>query len=336
MSRWSEFGFPDLAGVHFQTALHGLTKALEERLFSGAIDLPGDIDILNVCENMRAYPIRWAVGDIDNMFYYLRDYVLPDGSVFTLQNAADYLQEELIDMDKRSESQWRYPWSGLKYEWCMQRYRFLNLAWKSAPGIVRTTSVYERFAGSGKTFSEAVDKLEREDFSEAAYRDIEMSLVTECGNGWCSVTRTSDLPIRLKYGPRAPGLVCVEITPRMIRDPYFDIPEDALEYSAVSGRENILQWKWDDFGCGLQINTPQIIFSQQMPADIEQGAEVDLSGLYKRLSAALKAASFSAPRPGYEYCTISRGFTANLSCFCDFRNCFEFYDPPEMQKKVFV
>ena len=339
MSQWQNYGFPDLAGVSFQTALRGLTCALMERLQAVGAHISAGDNILNFYEDKKlyCYPIFRIVTDIDNLFYRLDCYVLPDGSVFSLKNAADYLQEELIDMDQLCDTEWGYPYSALKYEWCMQRYRFINLAWKTAPSMQYVNAVYEKHSGSGKTYSEAADKFEREEYNTVSSNTFEMSQITERGKDSWTVTRCLRIPDRVKYLLSAPGLLCLEITPRMTRRNCdgVNIPENALVFSHKQD-DSFRQWQADDFGCGLTFNTPQIFFSQHIPETTAPGEEVELTGLYKHLSSLGKAASFPVPQSGYDYSMIARGFSAELSCFCDFRNYFDFYDPPGIRKAGFV
>ena len=344
MSQWQNYGFPDLRGVSFQTVLYGLTCAAMERLQAVGKHIYAGDNILNFYENkkMYCYPISRIVRGIDNLFYHLDDYVLPDGSIFTLKNAADYLQEEVIDMAQFRDADWVYPHSALKYEWCMQRYRFFNFAWKTKYNMQIVNSIYEESSGSGGTYSEAVSKLELDEYKNGYFSGFEMSQVTVRtkdfqGKDYWNVTRYLQIPDRVQYNLSAPGLVCLEITPRMSRrdSSGMGIPEGALEFSSEQNG-TLRQWQADDFGCGLKFNTPQIFFSQHIPEGTVPGAEVELTGLYKQLSALGKAASFPVPPSGYDSSTIARGFFAELSCFCDFRNYFKFYDPPETQNAVFI
>ena len=339
MSQWQNYGFPDLTGVSFQTALYGLTCAAMERLQAVNTHEYVSDRILNFYEDktMYCHPIFRIVTDIDNLFYRMNGYVLPDGSTFSLENAANYLQEDLIDMDQRCDTEWIYPYSALKYEWCMQRYRFINLAWKTAPSMQYVNFIYEKHAGSGDTYSEAVSKLEREEYKTVSSNTFEMSQITERGKDSWNVTRCLRIPDRVKYNLSVPGLVCLEITPRMlqINSNGVDIPEDALAFSHKHDN-TFRQWQAYDFGCGLKFNTPQIFFSQHIPDGTVPGTMVELTGLYQKLSNLGKAASFPVPQSGYDYSMSVRGFSAELSCFCDLRNYFKFYDPPEMQKAFFV
>ena len=340
MSQWQNYGFPDLSGIPFQTALYGLTCALMERLQAVGTHVYAGDNILNFYENknMYCYPIPGIVTDIDNLFYYLDAYVLPDGSVFSLENAAKYLQEDLIKMNTRCNGEWPYTDSALKYEWCMQRYRFINLAWKTNYWMQYVRSIYEKRSGSGETYSEAVSNLQRVEYDSGFYSHFGMELVTEKSNDSWYVARCLRIPDRVKYLPEVPGLVCLEITPRMTRqnNDGVNIPENALEFSHEDGDQTCRQWQANDFGCGLKFNIPQIFFSQHIPEGTIPGTEVELTGLSERLSALGNAASFPQPQSGYDYNMIARGFYAEISCFCDFRNYFDFYDPPEMQKKGFV
>ena len=204
MSQWQNYGFPDLSGVHFQTALHGLLCALKERLQAAGMLENIDPQILNACENMQAYPIFRVITGIDNILDRLDRYILPDNSVFSLKNAAAFLQEELIDMDRAHDTAWNYPCSALKYQWCMQRYRFINLVWKTAPSMQYVNSIYEKSSGSGETYSEAASKLEREDYDNENYNTFEMSQITEQWQDSWSITRYLRIPDRVKYFPSAP------------------------------------------------------------------------------------------------------------------------------------
>ena len=340
MSQWQNYGFPDLSGVHFQIALQGLTCAVMERAQAlGVAEYYIADELLNFYENKSMYccPIYDIVNNIDGVFSSLYHYVLPDGSVFSLENAAAYLKEDLIKINNRTEGSWSYADSALKYEWCMQRYRFINLAWKTDYSMQIVNSIYEKSSGSGETYFKAVSELERTEYDNGFYSWFEMELITERGKDSWNVTRHLLIPDRVKYNLSAPGLVCLEIIPRMTRELHGDIniPENALEFSYK--RDNTFcRWQADDFGCGLKFNTPQMFFSQHIPAGTIPGSEVKLTGLYKHLSSLGKAASFPVPQSGYDYSTFVRGFSAELSSFCDFRNYFNFYAPPETQKTVIV
>lgn len=338
MSQWQNYGFPDLSGVHFQIALQGLLYALKERILAVyKDDYSSSFDVFEICDEMQITAIPDAVNRVDNVFYYLEKYILPDGNTFTLENAAKYLNEDLIKMNQRYEGSFPYADAALKYGWLLQRYRFINLAWKTAPSMQYCCSIYEKSSGSGDTFQEAVSRLEREDYYNESYNTFEMSLITERWEDSLRVSRYLRIPDRVKYFPSAPGLLCLEITPRMTtkKSDYIDIPENALEFSYKQD-DTFRQWQAYDFNCGLQFNTPQIFFSQPVPAGIAPGTEVKLSGLYEKLSARGDGASFPVPQTGYDYSMFARGFSAELSCFCDFRNYFDFYDPPEKQKKGFI
>jgi hypothetical protein len=343
MSKWNEYGFPDLSGVHFQTALQGLTCAVMERYKAifGDEDYGVSDQIKDFYEDEKSYchPIPEITKSIDNIFAYLHYYVLPDGSLFTLENAANYLKEDLIDLALRFDGEWPYPNSALKYEWCMQRYRFINLAWKTRPdAFVDAISILEESSGNGETLSDAVNNLEhirnKEDFYMSFYIEQESHhSIYDPGNHYYAVDRYSCIPRKVRYGLHSPGLVCLEITPRMTTiNGGGNIPEDALEFTK-EGSDYVYKWEAYDFGLGLKFNTPQIFYSQYIPAGVEPGTDVELNGLFERLYSIATSASFPIPpvkphQPGIRnsFTSIYRGFYSLLYCYADLRHSFEFYD----------
>lgn len=336
MSKWNEYGFPDLSGVHFQTALQGLTCAVMERrkAIFGDEDYGVSDQIKDFYEDEKSYcyPIPEITKSIDHIFAHLYYYVLPDGSLFSLENAANYLKEDLIDLALRFDGEWPYPNSALKYDWCMQRYRFINLAWKTDYSLQTIESIDEESDGSGETYWDAVDNLKRTKYDNDFYVSFAMSLYTEWSKNtvykdYYGVFRNLRIPNRVRYKLSAPGLVCLEITPRMthLNSSGVNIPETALEFSIEQG-DTFRQWKADDFGCGFKFNIPQVIFKQYIPDGTIPGTMVELTGLHKYLSSLGEAASFPVPKSGYNSGTITRGFYADSSCYTDLRETFQFYD----------
>ena len=306
MSRWSDYGFPHIGGVHIQTALEGLACAVEERYqaVTGNAEFPYDI------RNPGAFPISDALRQIENSIIVTASsssFVLPDGATFTEENAASYLGEELIELPRWPRTvgyDWDDPFPVIGYEWIMQRYRILNVMYR-----LKYTSIQEVLYGRTRLYSSATTIAGA---IEEAYSLYEETTYYNYGtNGtyyaqviieeneympetFFSARQSIYLPKKYVYPLYVPAVLTMEGT-----------------VSAPSGGS------FNSFGTGLA-QGPAVV-PVQLPADVEFGMEITFD-------TAAVVSNFRRTVPSGVGTT---GFNFAYNFFADLRGGLEFYDPIE-------
>jgi len=291
MSRWSEFGFPDLNGVSAEKAIAGLRLALYERLYA----IAGDNATLPPAIVNHLDPI-WQIEN------YLRgagvtEFLMPDGiTTYSGQAAAEYLGEELIPVPQGGRSfNWSNPHPPISREWLQQRYRMVNLIYQVRPSRMTNWSVVGYGEGRGYPSSEAwavVDanyaENDRDEFDFRGYCEVIV------GNSppifICQ--RSVGVPVRFYYGPHIPGDLVLK----------FRV---GVPYSSFA---------FDDFGTGITQGEHTVTI--ETPADVSFGDIVDFPGSAEMLS---RLRGIRA--------TESRGFSVDFQKkYYDIRKGLEFYD----------
>lgn len=330
MSKWSEFGYPDPAGVPIQTALHGLTAALKERFRAETVSQLENSEILDVCERMEATPLFQAVLQIENLFAEFDNFLLPDNTAFSLENAAAFLQEELIlppDSMPRN-----YAYFAEIYAWCTQRYRFLNLAYKVLVSHSWLEVSFERWKGNGSSLTEASRNLKKAAQETSGFYKFETVLSVEKSSIYYNLEKTLYIPRRLQYPFAVPGLLCLAVEATMPgRYAYGnELAKDTQEFTIYPAENHCRKWLWDDFNTGLVCGEKQLFASWQIPGDLSQNALFELDGPYKDAVQRLEDVSFPSPPENFQYSQLVTGFITKPCCYCDFREQLQFYDPPEI------
>ena len=309
MSRWSDYGFPDISGVHVQTALEGLAAALDERCY--AVAGAQSVDAYHV-RSAGASPISDAMLQLE---YSIRDwlpgnypFVLPDGTRYTLADAAAYLGEELIGLPIFTRTQgydWNNPFPAIGYDWIMQRYRILNLMYRTKySGIDESLEGRSNYGGTGRTVAEAVAEANEQYYETAIQRYISthgsfrarigIERVTYSTDHWYSARLDISLPKKLIYRLYVPAVLTMEGT--------------------VSAPEN---GTFNSFGTGLSAG--EAVVPITLPADVEFGTQIN----FATESIVTAFRSTVPPSAG------TFGFEFDYDIFSDFRPSLEFYDPTE-------
>ena len=331
MSQWQEYGYPGLIGVPFQTALHGLINALRERTQAELVSNLHLAGVLEIFDSPGAYPVCNVVTSIEDLFKRMSTFVLPDGNAFSLENAAAYLHEELVQLKgDPTASKWYCP-PGTMFDWLTQRYRFLNLAYRVSTGWLYSNSIRERWYGQGKSFSEAVKNLTLDSLSDGEYTSFYGAVITTAGNGSQSVEKIINVPRRIRYPFAVPGLICLEIEPVMSSLWKGDLSweKDAGEFIAYPQTDQCCKWQRDNMGLDMAFNTPQIFFTRQVSDEQEFCSIIELPELSDPVLDLFHNVPIVSPPGGYENSRLVRGFESPFRWFCDFRETLKFYDPAE-------
>ena len=331
MRKWQEYGFPDLIGVPFQVALEGLIRALRERLYAETINSSyAEWNLFKAFEDGEIYPIRQAVQEFESLLDILKNsFYLPDEQHFSLENAAAYLGEELIQDVSRRDI---VPYVG--YEWLLQRYRILNLAHTTYANSVHVYSQTASWEGSGDSFSEAERDIE-EDWKE----NDSWSFSAYCSfarySSGCRIEKYMSAPLKVDYRLNTPGVLFLRGTPYMTIYERGHEPWPNNEKNFVIDREEDYhkQWQWHDMGTGFPFGVRQTCYSFQVPDDTEKGDIIYMSERGGPLYEYVK----NFPRPslpqGYDHSQKILGFYISGSWYCDFRPFLKFYDPVEKSSK---
>jgi hypothetical protein len=331
MRKWQEFGYPDLNGVPFQTALHGLVSALRERAVAEYVSNLADRNVLNIFEKVNIWPIFKAVREFEQIFNQMTNFVLPDGTAFSLKNAAAYLHEDLVVFPVPPKiTHWFYP-PDTAFEWLSQRYRFLNLAYKVSTGYFRSNSIMERWDGGGESFSEACSNLKLESNNGGEYTSLYGAVVSDVSGQYWSVKKIICVPRHIRYPFVVPGVMCLEVDPQMSRV-YSDIyswEREAKEFTVYPYENQCLKWQWDNLGLDLTFNSKQLFFTRKVSDEQEFRSTIELPELSEPFLNVLRKVQIPLPPGGYENCRLIRGFEAPFRWFCDFRESLKFYDPIE-------
>ena len=331
MSQWQEYGYPDLNCVPFQTALHGLIDALRERAQVELVSNLSSESVLNIFEEVRTYPIYTAVWRIEQIFDKMKNFILPDGNAFSLENAAAYLQEELVRFAGNSTLPlWSCP-PGTMFEWLAQRYRFLNLAYRVSTGYLYSDSIWERWCGEGESFSEAVRDLKLESQGGGEYTSFYGAVISNAYRESMSIEKIICVPRLIRYPFAAPGLLCWEIEPQMSRrySGSYSWEKEAEEFTVYPQSNQCLKWQRDNMGLNMTFNTPQIFFTRQVSDEQEFRSIIELPELSGQVLDRFRNVPLSSPPGGYENSRLVKGFEASFRWFCDFRETLKFYDPAE-------
>ena len=331
MSQWREYGYPDLIGVPFQTALQGLIYALRERVQAELVSNLHWAGVLEIFDKPGTYPVCNVVTSIEDLFKRMSTFVLPDGNAFTLENAAAYLQEELVRVDGNpTASKWYCP-PGTMFEWLTQRYRFLNLAYRVSTGWLYSNSIRERWYGQGKSFSEAVRNLTLDSLSDGEYTSFYGAVISTASRESQSIEKIINVPRRIRYPFAVPGLICLEIEPVMSSLWKGDLSweKEAGEFIAYPQADQCCKWQRDNMGLEMTFNTKQIFFTRQVSDEQEFQTWIELPELSDRVLNLFYNVPLFSPPGGYQYSRLVRGFEAPFRWFCDFRETLKFYDPAE-------
>ena len=292
-SRWSEFGFPDLNGVSMEKAIAGLFLAVYERmyaLFGTGYQMPPEI------VNHLA-PI-WRIEMFLRGYHY--ELLLPDGTPYSGEAAAEYLGEELIPVPVRGDGySWVYPYPPISREWLQQRYRMVNLIYQCAPSnpwdAMVTVSGYAYV--NGDTIAEAWNA------ADAAYTETDYSgwlyrawvSLADWGR-YYSAERTVSVPRCLIYQCHLTGNIVETFTAHKAGDIF------------------------DDFGTGITVGKHTRTI--EAPSGVAFGDTVNYPGASETL------ARLRTIRGTNDF--ITRGFqTTFVSRIYDIRKGLEFYDPIE-------
>lgn len=306
MSRWSDYGFPDLAGVPVGIALEGLYLAASERLFSWT------------GERLPAYDIRSIQRAVWDIEYYMRgnidggpmiDIRLPDLTAYSISAAASYLGEELILMPIPGSSgyAWSDPYPPISRDWMLQRYRMLNVLYTvDSFRILSYSQIHCRYGKSrdyvASTYSAAWDEVDR-NFSIGTTTGLEFFCRSRCD--------------KFPNADEGPDYICLRRVAVPLDLLYFcHVPGDIIfRYMPMA----LLGFEYDDFGLGLpegEWQTTTIL----TPPNVAKGDTVTFPAWWTGAFSTISGIRT----------TKSKGFdTGFYEFFADIRKGLEFYDPIE-------
>jgi len=313
MSGWSDYGFPDISGIHVQTALEGLVSALDERTYAFA-GVKYSFRYPDPIRDGDAVPISDVMQHIENNLQFLETsqgnstLILPDGTPFSRSAAASYLGEELISVPTWGRGvgyDWSDPFPAIGYDWMMQRFRIINLIYRAKHEAVNG-SIHgsEPFDCYGETIAKAVEEANRF-WSVRSYNYEHLFTLygiirTETDPSWgvppgstpYKIRRSLALPTKFIYPLYVPAVLTLEGT------------------ASAGGTFN-------DFGLGL--TEGENIVPVTVPADVSYMTpiEFDTTAAIERFCSTVPA---SVGNTGFEFDGVF---------FTDLRPSLEFYDPIE-------
>ena len=307
-SRWSDYGFPDIAGVHVQTALEGLVAALDERTYAvtGApytytkpVVSPIQ-DVMRLVENN----FNW----LSTLYSHLFTFVLPDGTMYSPSNAASYLGEALIELPFFPTSQgydWSDPFPAIGYDWIMQRYRMLNLMYRARYDSLREILYgWSRYGGAGNTIAKAMEDANNRWVEEIHYN----TMTTDSFQAGITIETWDDPATGFPYS----ATMYISL-PKMLLYPLY-VPSVLTLEGTARAPEN---GTFDSFGTGL--TEGENVRPVTLPADVAYQTPVDFD-------TSAPVANFRSTVPAS---AGKIGFSFPSYFFADIRPSLEFYDPIE-------
>ena len=326
MSRWREFGFPDLAGTPIQTALEGLYLAVLERM---------DIqDEYYLQESHREFyqkvfhgitpvcnAVLYVYNQMEGFYSHNSFFRLPDGRVPTKENTADFIGEELIDIPRfvYPGVYVNLPWKEDLYKWAMQCYRILNLIYLVKGWGRSVKSFYQYHHGTGKSFSEAASNGE---VVTKEYANSDFSLWAFCsaaGDGGYTISRVLSVPVEFLYQWYKPGDIYIVSNASRI-DP------DAPEQEETIKNNNYQLERYDSFDLQLPFKERKVLTHIPLPDDVRYDDTIK-TGFKEKFNPDIKKILPDVPPAGYGSSTVRCECDPNLEYWYDFRNHFNFYDP---------
>ena len=340
MSSWQEYGYPDLAGTPFQTALHGLLLALRERFEVAGGDLSNNLyldicDKVNIVTGFPVVPISNATAYTDSLFNLAqRYYRLPNGEEFLLKTAADYLGEDLVDLNPYAGSV--IPVESITddlYPWCMQRYRMLNVMTQFNAGyyggitskrknvflfydtiygespedVIETTENY--FSLSGEV-GVARHYYNEKDFYRGNWQEV------YCPIKW---KNQHSLPCDLMFKFKA-------LKSGVNTSPQYRDDELISEvYPYPNDEDRKYRYEFNDFGLGLKFNDYNVF---SVPVNAPKDAEVDLLNAgFPNIFEIVSRQQHLTPDSRYRNYECTTGFRAtDVLITADYKKSFQFYD----------
>lgn len=326
MSRWREFGFPDLAGTPIQTALEGLYLAgLEksdiynsyaeqeqshgfyQKVFHG---------ITPVCN-----AVLYVYNLIEGFYTYHHIFRLPDGRELTKKNTADFIGEELIDIPRivYPGVYVNLPWKDDLYKWAMQCYRILNQIYLVQGWETSIKSFRQYHHGTGKSFSEAASNGE---VVTDEYANWSFSLWAFCSasnDGGYTISRELSVPVEFSYQWYKPGDIYL-VSNASRSDPDAPAQEENIE------NNNYQLECFDSFGLQLPFKERKVLTHIPLPDDVRYEDTIK-TGFKEKFNPDIKKILPDVPPAGYGSSTVRCECDPRLEYWYDFRNRFKFYDP---------
>ena len=341
MSRWQEFGFPQVCGVPVQTLLEGLFLACAERAkIMGVYDETWD----NLYERSFEKPClyNFAVSTIENLIggdyreYHLMR-VTPDRKPLSLVELAAYLGEELINMPTTNSS----LTGTLSCEWALQRYRMINASFLAVPVDYSPAFHYRtEFLDSGwqNSFNEAQKNLKNAETNVSGILLSASSQIHYDSIPEFRLARVCHVPDKITYFAAKP--VTLKLMGTAYLADFFQHPNpfefavdrelESYVHTVKNGsEEEVGQWDFDDFGTGLPFKKETLLTEFLPPEEAAMNDVIDIPGLADSFFT-----KFSPPLPysvsGNDgFCMTTRGMQADLTLLYDFSKHLEFYDPLE-------
>ncbi len=302
MSGWSDYGFPDISGIHVQTALEGLVSALDERTYAFA-GVKYSFRYPDPIRAGDAVPISDVMQHSGNNLQFLKSstLILRDGTRFSRSAAASFLGEELISVPtwrRAAGCDWSDPFEAIGHDWMLQRFRMLNLMYRTKHTVMNEVLYGENLhSGHGATIAEAVAKANEYYYETSYYGTGSTSradIVIEESDNWYSANQHILLPKKLLYPLYIPAVL-------------------TLEGTAVAPEGGI----FNDFGFGLTEGANALPIT--LPADVAYNTPIEFD-------TSAVVSNFRSPIPASAGTT---GFYFPSYIFADLRPSLEFYDPIE-------